>query len=190
MERGLPRLEDMSVRERVKPENTREHWAVILAGGSGTRLQPLTQRLFGEGIPGEGCPKQFCALLGGKTLGGKAFGDRTLLQHTQARIAPVIAPERTAYAVVRAHHPYYREQLAEVPSEHIFAQPANRGTTAGIAFALARIASLRPDAVLGFFPADHYFADEDAFADTLDRAYRLADQQDDSILLLACISQT
>lgn len=151
-----------------------KRWAVILAGGSGSRLQPLTRRLFGDGIPGEGCPKQFCTLFGGKTL----------LRHTQARISPVVPAERTAYSVVRAHHPYYRRQLAEVPSERIFAQPVNRGTTAGIAFALARIASICPDAILGFFPADHYFADERIFVETLDHAYSLAARHNDAILLL------
>lgn len=177
MARGLSRLEDMSVQtsqDKAAQERSTERWAVILAGGSGVRLEPLTRRLFGDGINGEGCPKQFCTL----------FGDKTLLHHTRARISPIVLPERTAYAVVRAHHPYYRRQLAEVAPQRIFVQPANRGTTAGIAFALARIAAICPDAIVGFFPADHYFADEYAFVETLDRAYCLAEQHPESILLL------
>ncbi len=159
-------------------------WAVILAGGSGKRLEPLTRRLFGEGISGEGRPKQFCALLRGNRPGGNTPGGDTLLGHTQARIAPVIPAERTAYVVVEAHAPYYKEVLADVPAERLLVQPEDRGTTAAVAYALASIAATDPDAITGFFPADHYFTDEDAFAHTLDGAYRLAALYTDSLLLL------
>ena len=158
----------------IEPDSPARRWAVILAGGSGKRLQPLTRRLFGEGISGEGRPKQFCALLGGDTL----LGD------TQARIAPVIPEERTAYVVMGAHAPYYNQVLAEVPSERLLVQPGDRGTTAAVAYALARIAAADPEAIAGFFPADHHFTDDSAFAHTLDGAYRLAAWHRDSLLLL------
>jgi mannose-1-phosphate guanylyltransferase len=156
------------------PEHLIKRWAVILAGGSGTRLQSLTRTLFGEGASGEGRPKQFCTL----------FGDNTLLGHTQTRIASVVPAERTLYVVMKSHAPYYDQQLAGVSSERILAQPVDRGTTAAIAYSLARIAARSPDAIAGFFPADHYFADEEAFTGALDRAYLLADLHDDEILLL------
>ena len=146
-----------------------ERWAVILAGGSGSRLQSFTQRLFGEARP-----KQFCNL----------FGDDTLLGYTRSRIASVIPSSETAYVVVRAHAPYYREHLADVPAHQIFTQPADFGTTAAIAYGAARIAAIRPNAVAGFFPADHHFEDEPAFAHKLEQAYALAAQWDDTVLLL------
>jgi mannose-1-phosphate guanylyltransferase len=169
----------MNPPEQQTPSTQKRRWAVILAGGSGTRLQALTRRLFGEGIRGEGRPKQFCTL----------FGGNTLLGHTQARIASVVSPQRTAYVVVKAHAPYYNTELADVPPERILAQPLDRGTTAAVAYALARVAALHAqnddvDPIIGFFPADHYFADEGAFARALDRAYRLADQHSDALLLL------
>ena len=150
-------------------------WAVIMAGGSGTRLQSFTRELWS----GDERPKQFCTLYGGDTL----------LGHTRSRIASAVPAEQTAYVVVKAHAPFYSQQLAGIPAERILAQPMNRGTTAAIAFAVARIAALHSrtgdaEAVLGFFPADHYFADEDDFARTLDRAYRLAGQHANRILLL------
>ena len=146
-----------------------ERWAVILAGGSGARLQSFTQRLYGEARP-----KQFCTL----------FGDDTLLGNTRARIASVIPPSETAYVVVRAHAPYYKEHLGGVPTHRIFTQPADFGTTAAVAYSAARIAAIRPNAVAGFFPADHHVEDEAAFAQTLQEAYRLAALSDDTVLLL------
>ncbi len=134
-------------------------WAVVLAGGSGMRLQSLTRKFFGENRP-----KQFCAL----------FGGNTLVEHTRARISPLVSAQRTAYVVVEAHARYYQQQLSNVAPERILVQPCDRGTTAAIAFSLARIAAIDPDAIVGFFPADHYFADEPAFTRHMNWAYAIA----------------
>jgi mannose-1-phosphate guanylyltransferase len=145
------------------------NWAVILAGGRGKRLYSLTRRMFGEDRP-----KQFC----------KLFGGRTLLGHTMARIARVIAPERTMYSVMYAHVAYYRQELAGVAASRVRAQAADRGTTAAIADSLAQIEAVDPNAVAGFFPADHYFTDEAAFVNDVDRAYALARKYGDKVVLL------
>lgn len=141
------------------PGSAGRRWAVVLAGGSGTRLQSLTRKFFGENRP-----KQFCAL----------FGGNTLVEHTRARIAPLVSVQRTAYVVVEAHARYYKQQLSNVAPEGIFVQPCDRGTTAAIAFSLARIAAVDPGAVVGFFPADHYFADQPAFTRHMGWAYAIA----------------
>jgi hypothetical protein len=57
-----------------------DRWAIILAGGEGLRLRPLTRR-----IAGDERPKQFCPLLDGVTL----------LDRTRARVTPTVGPDRT-----------------------------------------------------------------------------------------------
>ncbi len=107
--------------------NQPQAWAVVLAGGDGTRLRSLTQL-----ISGEDRPKQFCQVYGGKTL----------LAQTRARLARVIHPERTAFAVVRTHERFYRNELADVEPQRVVVQPGNKGTTAAVIFSLLRIRSL------------------------------------------------
>ena len=63
-------------------------WALVLAGGDGTRLQPLTRRIAGAPIP-----KQYCRIV----------GDRSLLEATLARIFPLVPRERTLVVVNRSH---------------------------------------------------------------------------------------
>src|SRR5580704_10988079 len=94
-------------------------WAVVLAGGDGTRLKEMTHQ-----IAGDSRPKQFCRFFEGKTL----------LGHTRERIAPLFDEDRTLFALARAHEPFYCDQLAEVEDRHKVVQPANRGT--GVAMAL------------------------------------------------------
>ena len=72
------------------PAEQHHQWAVILAGGDGTRLKSLTRR-----IAGDERPKQFCPVLGGATL----------LQETQQRTARAFKVERTLYVVNRLHAP-------------------------------------------------------------------------------------
>src|SRR6186997_2500783 len=77
------------------------HWAVILAGGDGTRLQLFTEALFGDRRP-----KQFCRLL----------GQYTLLASTRMRLVANVAPQRTLAVVTRHHEPFYRDELSSRPA--------------------------------------------------------------------------
>jgi len=82
-------------------------YGVILAGGGGTRLWPLSRQHQ---------PKPLLNLL----------GDRSMLQETVARLAPLIAPERLFIAVNAVHAPEVARQAPEVPADHIVVEPVAR----------------------------------------------------------------
>jgi mannose-1-phosphate guanylyltransferase len=89
-------------------QRSRHRWAVMLAGGDGTRLQDLTVK-----IAGDSRPKQFCSILGGESL----------LAQTRARLEPLFQVERELFLVTRAHETYYRQELRDVDDTRIISQP-------------------------------------------------------------------
>src|SRR5262245_1619453 len=124
-------------------ESGRHEWAVILAGGDGTRLKSLTRK-----IAGDERPKQFCSVLGAATL----------LEETQRRAALQLANERTLYVVNLMHEFFYAPILAREPMENLVVQPRNAGTAPAILYSLLRIAAVDPQAVVALFPSDHYIS--------------------------------
>ena len=144
-------------------------WGVILAGGDGTRLKEVSRL-----VSGDNRPKQFCAL----------FGGRSLLARTRGRLAPAISPDRMIFAVVGSHEQFYQADLADVDESMIVAQPANRGTTAAIIYSLLRLTRLEKDPIVAFFPADHHFANETAFARALEGAFEVVHNRPELLVLL------
>ena len=123
-------------------------WALVLAGGDGRRLQALTRRLTGRPIP-----KQYCRLL----------GDRSMLELTFARLAPLIEPARTLAIVNRDHLPLAADQLRGLPAANVLVQAKNCDTGPGLLFAMAHLQAHAPDATLAVFPSDHYVRDDRGF---------------------------
>ena len=144
-------------------------WAIVLAGGEGTRLQCLTRH-----IDGDSRPKQF----------SRIFGSRTLLGHTRERLRPVFDNDRVLFIVNQDHDRFYRHELANVERANILEQPANRGTAVAIITSLLKLLQYKPDAIVGIFPSDHYYADDDAFAMTVMSAIRVSKAHHDSIVLI------
>ncbi len=119
-------------------------WAVIPAGGAGTRLWPLSRA---------SSPKFLQDLTG---------TGRSLLQQTVDRLEPLVG-DRLVVVTGRAHADAVRGQLPGVPDERIVAEPSPRDSMAAIGLAAALIARTDPDAVIGSFAADHVIADEEGF---------------------------
>jgi mannose-1-phosphate guanylyltransferase/mannose-6-phosphate isomerase len=130
-------------------------YAVILAGGGGTRLWPLSR-------PER--PKPFLPLV----------GDRTLLQRTWDRIVPdLVDAEQVAVVTDGRYVDIVRDQLPGLAGGMLLAEPAGRNTAAAVAFAAAAL-ERPPDEVMLVLPADHLVADEPGFRAILRRAATLA----------------
>jgi mannose-1-phosphate guanylyltransferase len=127
-------------------------YAVIPAGGSGTRLWPLSRA---------GNPKFLHPLTGSAS---------TLLQATVERLAPLAPPERTYVVTGVAHATAVARQLPRLPEEHVIVEPSPRDSCAAIGLAAAIIAEQDPHAVMGSFPADHLVGHPERFIEVLRQA--------------------
>ena len=129
-----------------------EHfWAVVPAGGAGTRLWPLSR---------SASPKFLHDLTG---------SGRSLLQETVARVAST-AEDRVLVVTGVAHREHVVAQLTQLPAERVIAEPSPRDSMAAIGYAAALLERDDPDAVMASFAADHVIGDLDLF----DRAVALA----------------
>jgi len=134
----MPRIDDL--------------YAVIPAGGSGTRLWPLSRK---------GNPKFLHPLTG---------TDRSLLQATVDRLLPLVAPERIYVVTGVAHAAAVASQLPDVPDGNIVVEPSPRDSAAAIALACGVVRQRDPEAIVGSFHADHLITDPEAFQQTVGTA--------------------
>lgn len=147
----------------------RERWAVILAGGDGTRLQSMTRA-----ITGDSRPKQFVPIIAGSTL----------LNQTRRRVALSIEPSRTLVVVTQKHRQFYQPVVDELPPGLLLEQPSNKGTAPAILYALLQVATRSPQAVVALFPSDHFFTDDEGFMAHVDAAIDAVEIQPETVLLL------
>ncbi len=132
-------------------------YALILAGGSGTRLWPCSRSER---------PKQFLAL----------HGERTMLQETVDRVLPLVSPDRIFVATGDCYADLVAEQLPDVPRENILAEPSGRGTAPCIGLAALHMRRRDPGAVMAVLSADHRIEHDAAFCAMLTAGAELAEQ--------------
>ncbi|MBE2186166.1 MAG: mannose-1-phosphate guanylyltransferase [Rhodothermales bacterium] len=130
-------------------------YAVILAGGVGSRFWPQSRQSF---------PKQFLSI----------GGERTLIQDTVDRLDGLVPPERVFVVTGTRYLDETRRQLPEVPEENLLAEPLARNTAPAIAFAAAHLYARDPDATLVVLPADHVVTSVSRFHEVLDAAIEQA----------------
>lgn len=132
-------------------------WVVIPAGGSGTRLWPLSRATR---------PKFLLPLT----------GERSLLQQTMDRLRPLASPERTVVVCGPAHAPAIIRQLPDVPETNLLVEPSPKGSGPAIGLAAALIARQDPRAVMGSFAADHDVTHPDRFVAAVKTAIAAANE--------------
>ena len=133
-----------------------EHfWAVIPAGGAGTRLWPLSR---------SSSPKFLHDLTG---------SGRSLLVETRERLAP-LAGERFLVVTGTAHQAAVRAQLTGLAPDAVLAEPSPRDSMAAVGLAAALLERRDPDAVMGSFAADHVIADRAGFEACVETAVAAA----------------
>lgn len=133
--------------------------ALILAGGAGTRLWPLST---------DANPKQFLPI----------FGGHSLLEHAFERLAAVANPSCIFISTNAAYRDSVVRLLPALPPQNVLVEPARRNTGPAIAACCAEIERRLGDVVVGIFPSDHAIGDVSAFVEVVSKAYDFASTSD------------
>ena len=139
------------------------YYAVILAGGGGTRLWPMSRANF---------PKQMLPLV----------EEHSMFKVSVERLAPLFTPEQIYVVTGRKFVEAMRADAPSIPAENFLVEPSARNTAPAAALAAAVIYKRDPQATIVLLTADHHIADKDKFRGVLTAANKLA--QDDYIVTL------
>jgi len=129
------------------------YYGLILAGGRGTRFWPRSRKRSAKQVL-------------------QVLGERSLIQATVDRLAPVIDPKRLWVLTSRELQKNIIRQLPEIPPAQILAEPLQRNTAPAIGLAAHILRSVDPNAVMGVFPADHVVNRPGAFRSVVRAAFR------------------
>ena len=130
-------------------------WAIVMAGGQGTRLWPASRQKN---------PKQFL----------KLFGKKTLIENTVERVRTVVPSKRIFIITDRAQQKRTQKLFPQIPASQIIGEPFGRNTAATIGLGAFLIQKKDPDAVIAVFPSDHVILNRSEFKKGVKRTYRWA----------------
>ncbi len=138
-------------------------YAVVVAGGSGTRLWPISRA---------GRPKQLIPLIDG----------RSLLEIAFARLDGLLPPERCFVCAGAAHAEAVARLLPQLGADQYLGEPCGRDTLNALGFSAAVLARRDPAATIGVFTADHVIEPVGRFQEIVERGYALVERQPESLV--------
>jgi mannose-1-phosphate guanylyltransferase len=138
-------------------------YALIIAGGSGTRLWPMSRAAL---------PKQLIPLIGGRSLVEIAIG----------RLDGLLPPERRFICAGAAHGAAIQRALPQLGPEQFLGEPCGRDTLNAVGFSAAVLARSDADATIGVFTADHVIEPVDKFQAILNTGYALVEQRPETLV--------
>jgi len=138
---------------------------VIMAGGAGTRLWPLSRAAH---------PKQLLK------LGGR----QSLLRQAYQRLARLLPPEAIYVITSRAHLELIAEELPELPEANLFGEPQGRDTANAVGLAAAILQRRDAEAVMGIFTADHIITPVERFTASVETAFEMAARHGDALITM------
>ncbi|GFZ32670.1 mannose-1-phosphate guanylyltransferase [Clostridium zeae] len=133
-------------------------YALILAGGKGTRLYPLSR---------SDRPKQFL----------KVVNNKSFLVNTVDRVRPLVPTDNIYVITNKDYENQIKEELSDICADNIFTEPSNKETATCIGLAAAKLLKNDKDAVMMVLPSDHHIEGEKNFLDTLEQAVEIADRR-------------
>lgn len=136
---------------------------VIMAGGKGTRLWPLSRKSK---------PKQFQSLI----------SDKTMLQETFLRMRGLFDTKDIYVSTNKEYIGEVEREILELPKENIIGEPLSRGSAASIALTVAVIAAEDEDAVIGLFPADHLVKNPEVLLGGIEKAAEFLESKPDYLV--------
>ncbi|MEK7527738.1 MAG: sugar phosphate nucleotidyltransferase [Patescibacteria group bacterium] len=145
--------------------NEKNHLIVILCGGTGPRLWPLSRANY---------PKQFL----------KIFSDNSILKETVLRARKIVNPNQVFLISNQKYLPLIKKDLDNlIDSKNIFLEPDKKNTTAAIIFTLAKLWSKHPEAIVSFLPSDHFIPTLSKFSSDINKCFSIASDSDNLVAI-------